>query len=174
MQPDQLSNDLLADQEFYVRSSMGKRFGNYIIDMLIFYLLIIVIGIVIALVSPNLLEFLDDDSVGFKLLDRIVTLILYAFYMSIVEIIFEGRSIGKCITGTRAINVDGSRISASTAFARGFSRAVPFCVFSAFGTPCEPWQDRWTGTMVIDEKSYKKAAILNIAALNRGLDTQTV
>ena len=72
--------------------------------------------------------------------------------MSIVETLLKGKSIGKFITGTRAVNFDGSRISSGTAFTRGFSRAVPFCAFSAFGTPCNPWQDRWSDTMVIDEK----------------------
>jgi uncharacterized RDD family membrane protein YckC len=72
--------------------------------------------------------------------------------MSIVEAIFKGRSIGKFITRTKAVNLDGSQLTTTAAFARGFSRAVPFCVFSALGNPCNPWQDRWTNTMVVDKQ----------------------
>jgi uncharacterized RDD family membrane protein YckC len=82
----------------------------------------------------------------------LISLIFYALYMGLVEGVFKGKSLGKLITGTKAVNMDGSKISFATAFARGCSRAVPFCVFSAFGTPCYPWQDKWTNTLVIDEK----------------------
>ena len=125
---------------------------NYIIDVIVFYLLFVGIGFMIALISPATLDSIPEESIGFGLIDRIITMIFYAIYMSIIESVFKGKSLGKLITQTRALNLDGSKISAKTAFARGFSRAVPFCVFSALGTPCEPWQDRWTNTMVVDEK----------------------
>jgi uncharacterized RDD family membrane protein YckC len=64
----------------------------------------------------------------------------------------KGKSFGKFITKTRAVNLDGINISLGTAFGRGFTRIVPFCALSAFGKPCNPWQDRWTNTIVIDEK----------------------
>lgn len=72
--------------------------------------------------------------------------------MSILEVVLKGKCPGKIVTGTRALNLDGSNISIGTAFGRGFTRIVPFCALSAFGNPCNPWQDRWTNTMVIDEK----------------------
>jgi len=62
------------------------------------------------------------------------------------------KTLGKVFTNTRAINDDGSRISPKTAFLRCFSRFVPFEAFSALGNPSYPWHDRWTHTMVIDEK----------------------
>ena len=147
------NEDLLVMEESYVRASTGKRFANYLIDLVIFYILIFFFGIIIALVSPSFLEGIGNDSPGNNLFEQLIFLVIYAVYMSIVEALFKGKSIGKLITKTRAINLDGTRISTSTAFARGFSRAVPFCVFSAFGTPSNPWQDRWTNTMVINESN---------------------
>ena len=144
--------DILTFEPNYIRASAGKRFLNYFIDILVFYALFFAIGIVIALLFPASLDSLGDNDPGFGLIDRIIILVIYAVYMGLVEAIFKGKSIGKLITQTRALNLDGTRISVKTAFARGFSRAVPFCVFSAFGTPCDPWQDRWTNTMVVDEK----------------------
>ena len=135
-----------------VRANGGKRFLNYIIDLVLFYALAIGLGVLIVLLSPSSMEWIDNEPSGFNFADRIITLVLYAIYMFAVEAIFKGKSLGKLITGTRAVNLDGSAISISTALSRGFSRAVPFCVFSALGNPCIPWQDKWTDTMVIDEK----------------------
>ncbi len=136
-----------------VRASSGQRIANYLIDVVIFYVLAILVGIIIAIVSPSSVENLTSDASGFRLVDRLLSILFYALYMGIMEGAFKGYSIGKLITGTRAVNLDGSAITVLTAFARGFSRAVPFCVFSALGTPCNPWQDRWTDTLVIDKKS---------------------
>ncbi|HMG82985.1 MAG TPA: RDD family protein [Ferruginibacter sp.] len=151
METEQTGTDLLATIETdFVRASTGKRFLNYIIDLLVFYFLMFILGVVMVIVSPGLKEGFSDNNFG--LLSRVVALGLYAVYMSIVEAIFKGKSLGKLITKTCAVNLDGSTISTQTAFARGFSRAVPFCAFSALGTPCNPWQDKWTDTMVVDEK----------------------
>lgn len=153
MQSEQTSHtDFLTLEAELVRASTGQRFANYLIDVILFYALFFVVGIVLAILSPATIENIDTESAGFGLLDRLISLIFYALYMGLVEAVFKGKSLGKLITGTRAVNMDGSRISFATAFARGCSRAVPFCVFSAFGTPCNPWQDKWTNTMVIDEK----------------------
>jgi uncharacterized RDD family membrane protein YckC len=152
MYTEQPTHDLLTLEEVHVRASAGKRFANYIVDLLMFYILIFTFGVVIALASPTAAE-LFTDSPGFAIADRFITLILYALYMGTVEALFKGKSLGKLVTGTRAVNLDGSRISTGTAFLRGLSRAVPFCAFSAFGTPSNPWQDRWTDTMVIEGKN---------------------
>jgi len=146
------TNDLLNFESTLVRATGGQRLANYLIDIASFYALFIILGIIIALVSPSTIENMDTDTGGFQLIDRLISLLLYAVYLGFAEAVLKGKTLGKLITGTRAVNLDGSKITASTAFSRGFSRAVPFCVFSALGSPCNPWQDKWTDTMVIDEK----------------------
>ncbi|MFN8247910.1 MAG: RDD family protein [Ferruginibacter sp.] len=152
MQTEQSTTNLLDFESSLIRASTGKRFANYLVDVIVFYILFFVVSIIIGLVSRSTLEAMSEDDGGIGLLDRLISIVLYAVYMGIMEAVFKGKSIGKFITGTRAVNLDGTPISTGKAFARGFSRAVPFCVFSAFGNPCDPWQDRWTDTMVIDEK----------------------
>ena len=154
MQPQEtINNDLLINlDQHIVRAETGKRFLNYIIDLAFFYVLVIAFGVLLAIISPSSVAWLADDSSGFGLLDRLVTLLLYGVYMFLIEAIFKGKSLGKLITRTRAVNVDGSYISVTTALARGFSKAVPFCAFSALSNPCNPWQDKWTDTIVMDEK----------------------
>ena len=78
--------------------------------------------------------------------------------MSAIEAITKGRSLGKIITGTKAVNDDGSNIGSGTAFKRGFSRIVPFEIFTALGSPSYPWHDKWNHTYVID---IKKSSIIS-------------
>ncbi len=146
------SEDILDYGAHYERANAGKRLLNYLIDVVAFYVIALAFGIILEMLFPGSLDRLASDDAGFDLIDRIASLAMYAIYMSVVEAVLKGKSLGKYITQTRALNLDGSRISTKTAFTRGFSRAVPFCAFSALGTPCNPWQDRWTNTMVVDEK----------------------
>lgn len=152
MQSLQQDADLLTAFDLpLIRASGGKRFLNYLVDLIGFYAIVFIVAALVAVLSPETLEGIDEGS-SFNFTEQVLFLIFYAVYMSVMELVFKGKSLGKLLTGTRAVNLDGSTIDASKAFGRGFSRAVPFCVFSAFGSPCMPWQDRWTDTMVIDER----------------------
>nr|WP_315419146.1 RDD family protein [uncultured Pedobacter sp.] len=130
----------------YCRASSGKRFANYIIDTIVFYIVAFGLGIVIGILKPNLLVGVDDLSL------RLVLLLFYGIVMFMTEAMSNGRSIGKLITGTRAVNYDGTDMSFQKAFVRNIVRAIPFNALSAFGTPSIPWHDRWSDTMVVDEK----------------------
>jgi len=152
MQTEQQEADLLTSLETpLIRAAGGKRFLNYLVDFIGFYAIVFVVAGLVAVLSPETLEGIGEGS-SFNPIEQVLGLIFYALYMSVSELIFKGKSLGKLLTGTRAVNLDGSAIDASKAFSRGFSRAVPFCVFSALGSPCIPWQDRWTDSMVIDER----------------------
>ena len=133
----------------YERASHMKRLGNYIVDLIGFYIVIIFFGLFMGYFFPSFFENTNFDDPIINLWDRFATLVLYALYMGTSETIFKGRSLGKFVTGTRAVHLDGSLISSKTAFLRGLSRAVPFAAFSALGSPSNPWQDKWTKTMVV-------------------------
>jgi uncharacterized RDD family membrane protein YckC len=151
------SQHLFADPEYQiVQASSGKRLANFIIDMLVFYMLAFLVGIIIGVLNPSAYDGVDDDFFGGPFIDRLVSLLLYGIYMFIVEAVFKGKSLGKLITGTRAVNEDGTNISLTTALLRGLSRSVPFNAFSALGSPSYPWHDRWTKTYVIDERASNR------------------
>ncbi|TDH18408.1 RDD family protein [Segetibacter sp. 3557_3] len=140
-----------------VQASSWKRFANYVVDLVFLYMIMFFWGVIIALASPEVLESIDEsENVFGSFADRIIGLLVYGLVMSLIEAIFQGKSIGKFITGTKAVNANGSTISFGKAFARGFSRAVPFNAFSALGNPCYPWHDKWTDTYVIDEKATRR------------------
>lgn len=147
--------DLFAPQDQIVRASTGKRLANYIIDLVSFYIIFVLLLFGILIENPEATETLQDDSVGTDLMFRLLTYILLALYVFLFELIFKGKSLGKLITGTRAVNEDGTPITPTTALLRALSRMVPFEQFSALGNPSHPWHDKWTRTYVIDEKASK-------------------
>ncbi|MBA2562580.1 MAG: RDD family protein [Chitinophagaceae bacterium] len=150
---------LINFEDPLLRAQAGKRFANHIIDTIFFYLIMFGIGILLAIISPASLENLDNEG-GFNLIEQVLGLLLYVLFMFAQEAIFKGKSLGKLITGTCAVNLDGSTINAHTAMLRALSRAVPFDAFSALGTPCNPWHDKWSNTMVIEQKTPGAAFIL--------------
>jgi uncharacterized RDD family membrane protein YckC len=148
-------NDFLTDYERNAQleeASQGKRFANYIVDLICFYAFVFMggaaLGIIIYYFNPDSTFLQDDDSNPLNgLINRILGLLLYGLFMSVVEGLFKGRTLGKLITSTVAVKQDGSPITWTGAFRRGFSRAVPFEPFSALGG--NPWHDRWTDTKVV-------------------------
>ena len=141
-----IEQDILVDiQPRLVQANTGKRLANYLIDLVIFYLLFFVGAVALFVASPDTAD--GSNSAANTLWLRLFAMLSYGLYMGLSEGIFRGRSIGKWVTGTKVVNEDGSSISFSTALARGFSRIVPFEPLSAFGNP---WHDKWNKTYVID------------------------
>lgn len=142
----------IFDERNLERATTGQRFANYIVDIIVFYALIFAFGIIVGIFSPQLIYdigYWADRNVFF---DRILSLLLFGIYMGITEMLLNGRTIGKFVTGTKSVTEEGDQIDKGTLFKRGMIKAVPFCAFSALGAPCYPWQDKWTNTMVIDLK----------------------
>ncbi|MHA4808989.1 RDD family protein [Flavitalea flava] len=81
--------------------------------------------------------------------------LLFGFYYSLAEAVFNGKTLGKLVTQTRAVQEDGSPITTSMAFIRGFSRLIPFEAISALGSPPHPWHDKWSRTFVVNEEESK-------------------
>jgi len=148
-------DDLFDDMQYrLVQASMGKRFLNYIIDALVFAILLFIVLIILASADPKALEAIvkKNETGDFTLIEQLLIQVIYGTYMFIMEALFKGKTVGKMITGTRAVKQDGSPIVLRDAQLRGLCRMVPFNAFSALGNPSYPWHDRWTKTYVIDEK----------------------
>ena len=129
--------DILTDIEesvWYQDASVGARFLNFIIDFIC----------VIALVVLTLLfVFPEISEAGYQLLIYSTFLIYY----SLLETATNGRTIGKFVTGTRAVRIDRAEFSGGNAILRSLCRLVPFDSISALGG--SPWHDKWTKTRVV-------------------------
>jgi uncharacterized RDD family membrane protein YckC len=134
-----------------VLARSGKRLANYIIDLIVFYIAWKVFFRLIGLKIAMSMIGEDDGKLTIYLKVLLIAVVFEAFLMSAIEFLGGGRSIGKFLTRTRAVNDDGTPITFKTALIRRLSRMVPFEAFSALGSPSAPWHDRWTNTRVIDD-----------------------
>jgi uncharacterized RDD family membrane protein YckC len=144
--------NILDDVGYTVtQASTAKRFANYFIDRIAIYL---VWNFVLFKADEALLSLIYQYTHSAQLVfafSYLITITFFVFILAILESVTGGKTLGKMLTGTRAVNQDGSRISAKTAILRCLSRLVPFEPFSALGSPSFPWHDRWTNTYVVDE-----------------------
>lgn len=131
----------------FCQASSGLRFANYLIDTIFIYLLMFALGVITYFVAPEFINSIDDG-----ITNRILGMIFYGVIMSFTEAMLNGKSIGKYITKTKAVNLDGSDLTFEKAFTRNLLRIIPFEPLSALGTPSNPWHDRLSQTMVIEEK----------------------
>jgi len=150
--------DLLSDIAHSLeQASSGKRFTNYVIDRIAFLLIIFLSAFFFLIVdvddANSFINYYAVSLIGFgSILGTICHGLALGIFMGLVEGLTRGKSLGKLVTGTRTVNEDGTRIGFRTALLRGLSRAVPFEVFSGLGSVSYPWHDRWTRTIVVDER----------------------
>lgn len=64
---------------------------------------------------------------------------------------FNGKTIGKYLTKTRALREDGSPLGWDKAFVRSLCRLIPFEGFSYLGSNLLGWHDTISKTMVVED-----------------------
>lgn len=160
-QQDFLAEESQHLEQQYVYATQGQRFVNWLIDNLLLnyglsYLTGMALGLLLLAIAPDFLnqialdEAMGNRSAGFYLLTYFVYTLNYILYYTLCEKLFKGYTLGKLISGTRAIRQDGQELTIKNALLRSLSRCVPFEVFSGFGTLT--WHDSWTDTMVVKSR----------------------
>src|SRR5882724_931528 len=77
-----------------VQASHGKRFGNYIIDLIAFNILFLIVLLVSANFNPHILKWIEKTAEqGFTLTEQLMIIVSYGTYMFIVEASFKGKSL---------------------------------------------------------------------------------
>lgn len=135
-----MQHDLLGDiqQELsYESAGTGIRFTNYLVDLVIFYILSFALTYMFASVLP-----LDNQIVAIMF-----SYVIYFTYFTFMEGATGGKTLGKIITGSVATREDGNPLTWNDALVRSLSRMVPFEPFSALDG--HPWHDRWSKTIVV-------------------------
>lgn len=152
-QVDLLANEAYIDNHF-VYATQGQRFLNWLIDNVLIrfglnYVSGLAAGALLAMLFPEFMTRIayGENQAGLYLIVFIVIALDYIFYYTLCEKLFRGYTLGKLITGTRAIRQDGGELTFKNALLRSLSRCVPFEVFSGFSTLT--WHDSWTDTIVI-------------------------
>jgi len=156
--PDNNEQEILEEPVIkLVPAGYGKRIANYLIDVIVFSVLVSFLMLVLVPVYPLATKIMNKQPLD--LADQLVISFVYGLYMSVLEALLKGKSLGKYITGTRVVAFTGQPIHPQTAFVRGLVRIIPFEQISAIAfafeplslLPPYPWHDRWSGSIVIDE-----------------------
>jgi len=131
-------------------ASQGKRFLNYLLDLIFMYILIfifaIIIGIVLAIVAPSTVSSIDDSN---KLLEYLIASIAIMIYYTSFEAV-TGRSIAKYITKTKVVTETGEKPTFKAIFIRSLCRFIPFEAFSFLFNDGTGWHDTISNTKVIN------------------------
>lgn len=153
--------NLLEAQDYthFEYGTQGQRFLNWLIDNVLTricltyatgYFIGLGIGLLSITAQQEIYNGIIEKTFTYYLISYLVVAVNYIFYYTICEKLFRGYTLGKLITGTRAVRQDGEELTLKDAFMRSLCRIVPFEVFSGFSTLT--WHDKWTNTMVIKSR----------------------
>ena len=145
-----ITTDMLATR--------GQRFANYVVDAIVKYVIRFAFVFGWALISDgyyggNILSLLVPKSGGLNLVIGYGFSIVYYFLFEAIT----QRTIGKYITNTIVINIDGDKPDLGTIFKRTLCRIIPFEPFSFFRDDARGWHDTITDTIVVDVRKYNEA-----------------
>ncbi|WP_442264593.1 RDD family protein [Tenacibaculum sp. ZS6-P6] len=147
-----LKNEALFQEFENIHETVGKgtRLANYLLDLIFIYILGYLIGLMIG---PLLVNFAPDliysTNTGKILLFEYL---LGAFINMIYYVSFEassGRTIGKYITKTKVVTLDGEKPDFNVILIRSLCRLIPFEGFSFLGDDDSGWHDTFSKTKVV-------------------------
>lgn len=124
-------------EETHNVASQQKRFVNYLIDYLL------VCQIIIPLFIFFLIDYVDE-SIAITL-----SLVLPFLYFLILEAT-TGKTLGKVITKTEVVDIDGIRPNIWRVLIRTLCRFIPFDAFSYLFKEPLGWHDKISKTYVIE------------------------
>ena len=135
--------------------SQGVRFGYFLIDVVFFYIITFIIGILIGIiiVATGNVDELRPESGLIKFLDKIGYLIFFLYYA--ISEGLGGTTLGKLICGYTVIDEYANKVSFSKALLRTVCRYIPFEAFSCFAE--RGWHDTLSKTYVV--KRSEKAEL---------------
>jgi uncharacterized RDD family membrane protein YckC len=138
----------------YEEASTNQRVLNFIVDsLLIRFALTYATGFVLGYLFYALSEsfynavFFNEDKIITALINYVIGALIYVVYYTFCEKVFNGVTLGKLVTGTKAVGEDGQALTFKQTLLRSLSRVVPFEAFSAMWGA--PWHDTWTNTIVV-------------------------
>lgn len=126
----------------WILASQGQRFSTMLLDLIFYIIFGLIFGAVLGLIGlGESIQHINDNLLG--------AILLLVYYVP--QEAFSGRTLGKLITGTKAVNENGTELSFGQALGRTLCRFIPFEAFSFFGGNGRPrgWHDRIPKTIVI-------------------------
>ena len=135
----------------YEFASTGQRLLNYVIDIIVFYVLILIVAFIVgAAFATSISDGEVGGALGFAFVTYLLVFVIFFAYYTFLEG-SKGKTLGKMITKTKVIREDGEPMTFGKAFLRTLCRLVPFEFISAF-LGQKMWHDQWTNTITIKDK----------------------
>lgn len=133
----------------------GVRFGYFMIDVVFFYIMTFIIGLIIGIivVATGNLELLRPGTAFIKFLDLMGYPIFFLYYA--ISEGLGGATLGKLICGYTVIDEQANKVSFGKAMLRTVCRYIPFEAFSCFAE--RGWHDTLSKTYVV--KRSEKAEL---------------
>ena len=140
-----VTDDLLA--------SKGQRFLNFIIDLLIQYILLLSLRTTVSIIADitknfNLSNWIDSMSAWEQFISGIITLL---FYYNLTEM-YLSRSLAKFTTSTIVVTKLGLKPDNKTIFWRTLCRLIPFEALTFFNKDLRGLHDTLSETYVVKKK----------------------
>jgi uncharacterized RDD family membrane protein YckC len=110
------------------------RFTNFVIDLFVYFLLVLAVA---YFLSP----FFERQML------RWLLIAFYYLYYFLLELAL-GQTVGKMVTKTKVVSVEGKELSVRSILVRTFLRIVPVDIFSYLFSE-KGFHDQYSGTMLI-------------------------
>lgn len=125
----------------------GLRFVNFIVDTIVYAtILFVVLEIIAGLNRIKIRQLFSPELVSITII-TLLAICVHVLYFTIIEASTSGRSVGKLVTGTKAIEVDGNPLSRRSAGLRSLCRLIPLEGMWALWDV--PLHDKLTKTRVV-------------------------
>lgn len=134
----------------YPRASLSQRFFNNLIDTLVFFGIVMTVGMILALSAESLGGSAETVFANAGLSNFVFYGVFLLYYIGLEAA--TGRTIGKLLTGTKVVRLgDCGRPPLAAILLRSVIRLVPFNALSIFFKAEEllTWHDKWSRTMVV-------------------------
>ena len=150
-------------------ASNNRRLANYLLDALFVRMLAypawFLIGFFTAALGITDAAFWKslDNPIGGLVIGCITVFVYYFLSEALGQ-----RTLGKLITGTKVVTVNGTKPTLGAIAMRTLCRFVPFEPFSFFTRNPGGWHDKWSGTIVVrtGAAQYRQPQPLNYPAVN--------
>lgn len=143
------------------RATKWIRFLNYIIDILILYVIAFLLGGVLVWwyalteseVAYSMIQFVKNN--GEKPIGKLTGLLVTSIFLFLQEWLLKGRTFAKFITGTKVVNENNDPLNIIDLLRRNFIRAIPFEALTFLGNV--GLHDKWSNTRVVNVRQFEES-----------------
>lgn len=137
------------------KANKGLRFLNYLIDSFFVLICLSIILIIVELLFSIFSIYISSENLLFNIFIYVALVIIYF----LIEFLTKGRSLGKFITGTKVVMIDGTEPTTKDYFTRNLCRLIPFDAFTFLGE--NGWHDKISKTTVVRKKAFEDEMFKN-------------